>query len=488
MSGELRHRRPGQGIFVLFLVLLVWTPIPLGSNRQWAWSVMEFATFALSAMWLLLFVFGRVKFPGAFRRAGWAVGLFAAWLALVAVQVMPLPVEWVALISPESAAMHALAGMPGRSSRATISVDPSASWAFLLKSLAFFLAFCLTLVLVDRRDRLKVLMFVLVGSGLVQAIYASFMHLTGASFDVFNSTYFHREYTVGTFINRNHLAGYLEMTLAVGIGAMIATLRGVGVRTWRQRFRDWVAWVMSPKILLRLMLVVMVIALVMTRSRMGNSAFFVSMLVAGAIGLLLSRHATRQTVVLLASLIAIDVVVVGAWFGVENVVQRIESTTMMKGEAGGEQSVEERAEPAFYALPYARTYPWVGSGGGTFYVVFPKYRTQEIVGFFDFVHNDYVQFAAETGVAGVALLGLLVLSTFLIALKTQYERHDPLSRGAAFGVTMGIVSLMIHSWVDFNLQIPANALTFVVLLAMGWVAYSVERNHARAEESPGEPG
>ena len=475
MSGESCGRWASEGVFVLFCALLVWAPIPLASNRQWAWSILALAIFALGAMWFLLYAFGRVRFPGTFRRAWWAVGLFAAWLAVVAVQVIPLPVEWVALVSPESVAMHALSWTTEEASRVTISVDPAATWAFLLKSLAFFLAFCLMLALVDRRYRLKALMFTLVGSGLLQAVYASFMHLTGASFEVFHSMYFHREYTVGTFINRNHLAGYLEMTLAVGIGAMIATLRGAGTRTWRQRFRDWTAWVLSPKILLRLMLVVMVIALVMTRSRMGNSAFFVSMLVAGVLGLLLSRHATRQTVVLLVSLIAIDIFVVGAWFGVGKVVQRLESTSIMKSEARGEQSVEERAEPVLYALPFLRTYPWVGSGGGTFYAVFPRYRSQEIVDFFDFVHNDYVQFAAETGLAGLALLGLLVLSTFLIALKTQYERRDPLSRGAAFGATMGIISLMIHSWVDFNLQIPANALTFVVLLAMGWVAYSVER-------------
>ena len=41
---------------------------------------------------------------------------------------------------------------------------------------------------------------------------------------------------------------------------------------------------------------------------------------------------------------------------------------------------------------------------------------------------------------------------------------------------MGIIALMIHSWVDFNLQRPANALTFVVLLAMGWAAQTVGRH------------
>ncbi len=470
-------RRPDGWIFVLFLALLVWAPIPLGSNRAWAWSMLELGVFTLSVCWLALYALGKARFATVFRSAWWALALFGIWLGVVAVQVVPLPVAFLAWLSPASAEMGAAWG----AMKFTISVDPEATRTFWLKSLAYFLAFGLTLVLVNRRERLRVLAFVLVGSGLVQAIYASFMHLVGTDFHVFYSTYAHSAYTVGTFINRNHLAGYLEMTLAVGIGAMIATLRGGGAQSWRQRLRDWVGWAMSPRIVLRLMLVVMVIALVMTRSRMGNAAFFSSMLTAGVIGLALSRHATRSTVALLGSLVVIDIFVVGAWFGVEKVVQRIEQTPLMRNDKIGEQSVEERVEPGLSALASLHGYVWFGSGGGTFYTVFPNYRPPDIVAFYDFAHNDYVQFVSEVGVVGAAILGTLVLSTLLVALRTQYEREDSLSRGVAFGVTMGIISLAIHSWVDFNLQVPANALTFTVLLAMGWVAYSVERRRVRKE-------
>lgn len=476
---EMNRAYPPDGwIFMLFLALLVWAPIPLGSNRAWAWSLLELGVFTLSACWLAFYALGKVRFATVFRSAWWALALFGIWLGVVALQVVPLPAALLERLSPAPAEIGAAWGAVN----ATISVDPESTRAFALKSLAYFLAFGLTLVLVNRRERLRVLTFVLVGSGLVQAVYASFIHLVGADFRVFYSVYAHSAYAVGTFINRNHLAGYLEMTLAVGIGAMIATLRGGSPRNWRQRFRDWVGWAMSPRIVLRLMLVVMVIALVMTRSRMGNAAFFTSMLIAGVAGLALSRHATRSTVILLASLVVIDIFVVGAWFGVEKVVQRIEQTPLMRSDKIGEQqSVEERVEPGLSALASLRGYRWFGSGGGTFYTVFPGYRVPEIVDFYDFAHNDYVQFLSEVGIVGVAILGLLVLSTLFVALRTQYEREDPLSRGVAFSVTMGIVSLAIHSWVDFNLQIPANALTFTVLLAMGWVAYSVERQRVREE-------
>ncbi len=481
MSEAERSTRPDGWVFLLFLLLLVWAPLPLASNRAWAWSLLEIGIFALSALWLLLFAIGKARFSGVFRSAWWAVSLFAAWLGALAFQVLPLPMSWLVQVSPVSARLAELV-MGSGISAATISVDAEASRAFALKSLAYFLAFCLTLLLVNRRDRLRMLAFVLVGSGVVQAIYASFMHLAGFDFRLFYATYSHRSYTVGTFVNRNHLAGYLEMTLAIGIGAMIGTLRsGGGVRNWRQRFRDWLAWAVSPRIILRLMLVVMVIALVMTRSRMGNTAFFVSMLVAGMIGLALSRHATRSTVILLVSLVVIDIFIVGAWFGVEKVVTRIGQTPLLRTDKGGEQSVEERVEPGLNSLAILREYPLFGSGGGTFYTAFSKHRPGEIVAFYDFTHNDYFQFLSEVGVIGAGILGLLAASTLFVALKAQYQRSDPLSRGVAFGVTMAIIALAIHSSVDFNLQIPANALTFTVLLAMGWVAHAVERadTHSR---------
>ena len=129
-----------------------------------------------------------------------------------------------------------------------------------------------------------------------------------------------------------------------------------------------------------------------------------------------------------------------------------------------------------------KDYPMIGSGGGTFYVAFPKYRIAAISAYFDYAHNDYIQIATETGLVGLALMGSIVLSTLFASLRTLQRRRDPLARGIAFGVTMGIIALMIHSWVDFNLQIPANALTFAVLLALGWVAHSLDRHHGNEED------
>jgi len=200
---------------------------------------------------------------------------------------------------------------------------------------------------------------------------------------------------------------------------------------------------------------------------MGNTAFFTSLLVAGAIGLILSRHATRSTVVFIASLVIIDIFIVGAWFGVDRTIQRIEQTTT--------GDMRERVDPAIYAVNILSDYPIFGTGGGTFYNAYARYRGADILPYYDHVHNDYMQIATETGMPGLVLLGSIVLLTFFAAVLALSRRRDPLARGVAFGVVMGVTALAMHSTVDFNLQIPANAFLFSVLLALGWLALFLDR-------------
>ncbi len=68
-----------------------------------------------------------------------------------------------------------------------------------------------------------------------------------------------------------------------------------------------------------------------------------------------------------------------------------------------------------------------------------------------------------------ALLGFSVLASLWAAIRAQLTRRDRLLQGMGFAATMGIIALLIHSAVDFNLQIPANAAMFVILMALAWV-------------------
>lgn len=63
------------------------------------------------------------------------------------------------------------------------------------------------------------------------------------------------------------------------------------------------------------------------------------------------------------------------------------------------------------------------------------------------------------------------------ALHSMAKRHDPLAKGIAFAASMGIIALMIHSTVDFNLQMPANALLFIVILALAWISGTLRHSN-----------
>jgi len=455
-------------LFFGLMALLLWAPIPLGSNRPWAWMILEIGSYALVIAWLVLFAFRQVGMAEAVAGAKPAWILLGAWLALQLLHVTPLPRELVAMLSPAAERMQALAGDIGIDRDAwTLSVDRHASKVALLKTTAYVGIFFLTLALVNRRSRVLLFARALTYAAVALAAYAVLMHLGGVTFEYFGTKISHAASASGTYVTRDHFAGYLEMTLAIGIGLLIADLSDRTPDSWKKFARMTIEWILSPKMVLRVALCVLVIALTTTHSRMGNTAFFSSLLIAGVIGIALSRYATRNTIILLASLIAIDLLIVGSWFGVEKLAQRMQETTVAE--------VQERAEPAEYSLKIIRDYPVFGSGPGSFYVVFPRYRPGNIRNYYDHVHNDYAEFASESGVLGLGILGAFVAASLGAALLAQWRRRDPLMRGMAFACIMGVTSLLIHSWVDFNLQIPANAMLFMVLLALGWIALFLDR-------------
>ncbi|MCA3029616.1 MAG: O-antigen ligase family protein [Rhodocyclaceae bacterium] len=467
-----------------WVLLLCWLPIPLGSVEPWAFAVMQVGVYTILGVWCVAYSLGRVSPTQAFIHAKWFVWLLVGWLAYLALYLVPLPVDFIALISPATAAIHreTLAFDGGWR---TVALEPHAALVSLLKSLAYVSGFVVTLLLVNSRERARQMLSVLVVFALMMAVYGILMHLNQARITWFGSPMFHGDVAKGTYFNRNHFAGYLEMTLALGIGLLIADLRDRNATTWRQFLRNFLEWIFSPKMRLRLMLCVMVIALVSTRSRMGNTAFFASLMIAGMIGIICSRYATRATVVLLVSLITIDLFIVGSWFGVEQLVQRIENTSIVRPEVSilDAQSVEERLDATTSTLAMIRDFPAVGVGPGAWSVVFPKYRAEDVMpGFFEHAHNDYAQLAAEFGVIGFVWLGVIVISSVVVAIAAHAKRRDPLMRGISFASIMGILSIMIHSSVDFNLQIPANTMYFMVLLALAWIALYLDRRPKTPEQ------
>jgi O-antigen ligase len=454
-------RNPTRLLFAAYLALLFAAPLPLGSNRPWAWALLELWVFILAMGWLAGYARGRNSPGAAFVRSWPALACGALWLGVAWFQLVPLPLGVLEALSPEAARWHEIAAAPQPLAAAPLTLDRHGTLHGALKSTAYLAFFALSLLLLDRRERIAAAAFTLVVSGFAQAMLGGLSALAGSP----------GESAHGTFVNRNHYAAYLVLCLSIGIGVLIANLTGAVSRTWRQFLRNVLALILSPRMLLRLSLVVMVIALVLTRSRMGNISFFASLLAAGAISLAFSKRATRSMVVLIASLVVIDIFVVGTYFGVERVVERIGETRL---------ETEDRDEIAQSALKLWRDFPVFGSGLGSFHAVIPLYWGDIPGAPYTHAHNDYLQFGSEVGAAGVVLLGAMLLASLLAALRAQQTRTDPLMRGISFGSLMAMVALMIHSAVDFNLQIPAIALTFMLVLALAWISL----HHDRADPSP----
>ena len=468
-------------VFVGLLALLVWAPLPLGSNRTWAIGLLLGLALLLLAGTLLAW---RQHGAAALARLAlfrWPLGLLAGMVALAWLQTCSLPAAWVGALSPQAAAAQQPAQWM------TLSLDVFQSRIMAALSFAYFAVFLVAVLAVRQAQRLERVAQVLVWSGVLQAVLGAVLFSLQAQYQIFFTAVSHTR-MIGSFVYHNSLAGYLCMSLSIGIGLMLARLGGASRAhpNWRSRVAAAIEFTLGAKMRLRLLLVVMVIALVLTRSRMGNAAFFSAMLVVGFLAIALMRKTAPRTIALIASLVIVDVLVVGTWVGLEKVVDRIQETSLATAAGGKSESVEARTEAARTALAMVQDFPLVGSGGGSFYNVFLSYRTPQYgYSYVDHAHNDFVELATDFGLLGLALLGLLAALSLWTALMVLARRRSNLPRGIAFGVAMSIVALLVHSSVDFNLQIPANALTMVVILAMGWVAARLPTAGRRTRLRPG---
>jgi O-antigen ligase len=264
------------------------------------------------------------------------------------------------------------------------------------------------------------------------------------------------------------------LNLSIGIGLLLAGMRQEGSSTWRERIRNLSSTLLSQKVRLRIYLVVMVITLVLTRSRMGNIAFFVSMTMTGFLAVWLMRQSSRPVIILLTSLIIIDIFIISRWFGLEELQYRFkEMTTQTVSLDVTKTHNLDRIQTSLYAMDLHADARLTGTGAGTFYTIFPRYQGGNQPLYFQHAHNDVMEFLTDMGWIGLLLLGSIVVLSLKTSIQAMRKRHHPLMRGMAFSATMGILALMIHSTADFNLRIPANVSLFMVILALAFISYSM---------------
>lgn len=441
-----RKTSPGlRPLHLAFLLALGLSAVPLGSNRVFVMAL-------LSAMLFLIFVMQLIT--GTFRGSRQLLRLRLAWPVVLALGLF-MALLWFQAAAPFGSG----------------SADAHSTWQQLLLSLGYFAAFCLVILQVQPGAALRRFVAVLVLLGVAHAVLAIYLYSVKAEYELLHFALNHSGRTYGTFSYHNSLANYLVVCLCLGVGLLVASLRPADEDPprWRARLFRALKMLFSKVIFLRVMLLMMVVALVLTRSRMGNTAFLLALFGLAAPVLLLKRRLRFKGLLLLGSIVVLDVFFVGQLVGFDELAQRMNKTAVTTVEGETEESIEDRTAPGRLAMPMVAEQPWLGRGAGTFYTTFPQHASPQTRLYYDHAHNDYVQLAVEVGLIGLALLAVTVVCSVARALQVLHRPLTPSDLGLALGVLMAVFAALVQAFVDFHFQIPANALLFVVVLAIPWL-------------------
>ncbi len=241
----------------------------------------------------------------------------------------------------------------------------------------------------------------------------------------------------GPYVNRNHFAGFVELTLPVGLALM--AFRGVR--------RD-----VLP--LMTLFTIVPLGALVLSGSRGGLIGFALEI---GILGWVMRRRRVLRTGrVAMVAAVAVVALFFVFWVGAGLAIQKFSALKSPEVTIGRRISMDRGAAHIFL------DHPLKGCGLGTIVAVYPRYETDYDGLRVDHVHNDYLETLAETGLLGGACGALFLWLLYREARKSLAAEQGRFSLGLHVGAMMAVGGLLLHSLVDFNLQLPANALLFLL--------------------------
>ena len=456
-------------VHALTLAAVCWGALAFGSPYPWAYWPLAAASLACGVSGLMSG--GRAaSSPNRFV----VVALMLVGSAMV-LQLLPLPIAWLRSMSP--AALDVLAKTDfsygaGLRQFHSISIHPGATAV----ALALFLCFAVLLVGLTRHLAFEQ------PRRLVEAItvFGVFLALVGI---VQKPLYGGKLFgfwepaaggnPFGPFINRNHFAGWMLMALPLTLALFCAGLEH-GMRGVKPGWRHRILWMSSPEanrlILLGAAAMVMALSLVVTMSRSGISALALALVLTGWLVARNLKGRSRRAAG--AAYIVFLVVTLVAWVGADAIVARF-------SEANWDE-FNDRRGAWIDAIGVSSAFRLAGTGVNTYETAARFYQRHDLQHFYGESHNDYLELLAEGG-----LLVGIPIAICLIALAFEIRRRmkeDPpsttwwLRRGAV----TGLVAIGLQETVDFSLQMPGNAVLFVVLCAI-----ALHRpHHHRANSEP----
>lgn len=457
---------PRKIIEVGLLALLIWSPFPAASVGEWSLFVIQLAVALMAAAYIVLEPKPalNVHLPPVLKGLRPVVAGFFGFLVL---QVMPLPVGLVRIISPATYEFHKLyapdfAGLKFMS----LSLVPSQTFRAGLEFAAYFLLGFLVVKTVNQGRRIRAVILVLIGAGVFQALYGLYELTTESPRLLFYPKVFSPDSVTGTFVNRNHLSGYLEMIIPLAVGLALArmNLLTFGAKGLREKFLLWTSKGLLGNILIMVSVVVMSLGVVLSHSRSGLFVLgFIFFLFLGFSALAYSRSGYRRRWVMqFIRTTFVILTIMALYVGIGSTIQRFALDDLLH---------EDR--PLYWSnvAGMIKEFPLFGTGLGTFSSVYPAYE-KRAAGEMLLVHahNDWLEYLSELGLVGSLFLFGGILYMAVRSYLAWRSRRDPGAKGLALGGLVSLAAAGIHAMTDFNLHIPANTVLFAVVLSLTLVA------------------
>jgi len=453
--------------------LIIFSPLPAASVYEWSVLVIQ-----LTVVVMMIAYFMMKEKPEEIETLSYAVRwpkyMFIGVFALIFIQLIPLPKYLVQFLAPNTFSFKAdFSPEVSEMKFMTLSLIPSRTLQEGLELLTYFFLAFLIFKVITRRQQIMRLFSVLVIMGIFEALYGLFELYRKEPRILFYKKIYGLDSATGTFVNRNHFSGYLEMIIPLAIGLIIARsdLFALTGRSWRAKILHLSRKGFSINLIIGVCIVVMSLAIILSKSRSGAFILVFTFILFFELTILYFGRAkeqqrwTRNFLIVTFLLITF----ISLYIGIEATIERFSLDELLR-----------EGRPLYWNNVSAmiREFPLFGIGLGGFASVYPSFETGVALdyGRLSHAHNDYLEYLAELGlIGGILLIGgllFMAINSFLV----WRERRHPEVKGLAMGGIIAVVAILIHSLTDFNLHIPANMLLFTVVLSLTVVTAFYQRS------------
>jgi O-antigen ligase len=446
--------------------LMIYAVLAYGAVHTWSYLPLGLLLACLSLVLLakgsyILYVNGSAA-VNWLRPPLW--GGFLAAVVLALLQTVPLPRWLVGLISPMAVQIRALGNGYGLASYFPLSLNPGAGMLEFLKLWPALTLFFILLYSVQSPKQIQRLAELILALALFEVLFG-FWHFHDRLIWGWKNPYGSPR-LCGTFINTNHLAGYLSIAILLGFGLFLAQKRGTISQVKdnlpaRSRLSHWSRPEhLEPQFRHGLFIVILIfltVGLCFTGSRGG----IVSLLVGFTMmGLLMVGQRWQKGYLWLMILLPIIAGAYSLWIGGAPFLSRLLDL-----------SNNHRYQASLGALSIFREFPVMGSGIGTFGTLFYRFEPAQFRGeWFNYAHNEWLQVLAESGILGFLLLIILWL-IFFIRLVKQWQRSQGLmARGLGLGCLAALAAGAFQALGEFPFRIPGFSLTYAAIAAIAYLA------------------